>query len=334
MTDALIAPPRPRRRRHLAIATLLAVALAAGTAAGLLQPAAADEGPEIVLKSGDRKVIVSERPMGSSGVGTNGPSDPMDCADVPEIAVSCDVYRLKIDLESSEDALNFLTLRVDFETVVVPSISAVAVALVEIGAGDLDIGVWDISGEEPALMAVAGAGEPYKIPEIAAFEPEHPEYLVTIESTRAPILGYTLTAAFSNELFETPFEALDPALQDGSQSADPAPFDDSFDRPAPAALDPIDEGFAEVTPPPAFTGSELLAPAPVVADGDFAGFRSVIDDALAPPAIDAETAAAVLPKAKAPGTAVLLFWLLVVPLLLLAFVVAVLRRRRPTALQA
>jgi hypothetical protein len=325
---------RPRRRRTVVAGVLVMATFVAASVFTVLQPAGADQGAELVLKPGDKKVIVSDRPMGSTGIGSNGPASPMDCAEDPTIATACDVYPLKFELDTTEGALNFVSIRVDFETPTVPSLSLVAAANVPINAGDLDIGVWDISGEEPTRMAVAGAGEPYKVPEIAAFEATMSEYLLTIESTRAPLLGYTLTLTYSNELFDAPFEALDPALADRSGPGE-APTDLSGAQPPAAAADPIvDTGFADLTPPPAVSGGQLLAPAPVIADSDFTGFRSVIDDSLAPTEFEAETAAAVLPTPEDPGAAVLLFWLLVVPFLLLGFVVAVLRRRRPAALQA
>ncbi len=330
---------RPRRR-HLVVAGLLSSVLVVGTLFGVLRPAAADEGASISLKPGDRKVIVSTRPMGTTAVGENGPSKPSDCADEPDIALGCDVYKLHIDLDKSEGALNFLTLRLDFETPTTPSLSAVAVALRPINAGDLDIGVWDMTGAKPARVAVAGGGGAYDVPEIAAFEPLLSDYMITIESTRAPLLGYTFTLQFSNELFDEPFEALDPALADRSGGTNrPTDFSGQPVAAPPAApagsFDPGPSGsaFSDFNPP-APTSAALLAPAPVLGDSDFAGFRSVVDNSLAPAQLSAENAAAiVLPAAKDPGAPMLIFWLLVVPLILLAIFAAVMRRRRPTALQ-
>jgi hypothetical protein len=336
MTDPTPTPtPRtPRRRGRLAVVAALAASFLGASAFAALRPASADEGPEISLKAGDRKVIVTDRPMGSSALGENGPSQPSDCIDDPTIALVCDAYRLHVDLDPNAEALNFVTLRLDFDTPTAPALTAVAAGFTAINAGDLDIGVWDMSGEKPVLMAVAGAGEPYSVPEIAAFEPTMTDYMVTVESTRAPIVGYTLTASFSNELFSTPFEALDPSLTGPEDRSSVRPVDSSGDGTiAPAAPALPATSFDDLTPPPEYASAALAPVAPIAADSDFAGFRTAVDDSLAAPQISAASASVVIPKPKHPSASLLVFWLLIVPLLLLGFVAAALRRRRPTALQ-
>lgn len=334
MTDPTPTSRTSHRRGRTALIAAVAASFLGVSAFAALRPASADEGPEISLKAGDKKVIVSDRPLGTTGDGENGPAKPSDCIDDPIISLTCDAYRLHIDLDPNAEALNFVTLRLEYDTPTTPPLDAVAVGLKPLGAGDLDVGVWDISGPTPVLMAIAGAGSIYN-PEIGAFEPEMSDYMVTVESKQAPVVGYTLTASFSNELFSTPFEALDPSLNGPEDRSSVRPTDNSGDGQLGAAPAPASSfgAFDDITPAPAYAGAALAPVAPLVADSDFAGFRTAVDDSLAPPTLSASAASVVVPKPKNPSGMLLVFWLVLVPLLLIGFVAAALRRRRPTALQ-
>jgi hypothetical protein len=321
-------------QRPLVRALAIVVATVASMGAMALmtfEPAAANDGGVIRLSPGDTKTITVTRAMATSGEGAGGASVPDDCRNDPQISIVCDAYRLQLDLDTSPGALNFLRFELNWETQRTPPLAAAVLGLNPINNNDLDLRFYDISGPKPAAMTVDGAAAPYTVPEIAAFEARLPTYDFTIESTRGPVLnGYTLTIQFSNELFTSPFEALDPAA-DGSFTQ---PVDASGEQPGAPVTALPSAGFDSTAPSGGFNATSVVAPssAPVQADSDFTGFRGGVDDALSGNlAAFSSGAAAQQPLLRSPSWLLVLFWLVLAPLLLAAVAAWYLRRRRTAA---
>ena len=255
---------------------------------------------------------------------------PADCVgDVP----SCDVIRLKLNRDTSEGAVNFIRIELRWEGGAQPPDLALVVAGLGLGpVNDLDMYIYDAAGTRIEGTGGATAGDH----EVGAILADQDVYDLVINQFTGTTLEYELSIIFSNELFESPFEALDPSLRDSSAS------NGAVDR------------SGDVVPPPAASvapsvgPSELSSPAPVgslapitdavatvrdvEADSDFAGFRGTVDDQLAAPSPLQASRTSVLADAPAPGTALVLFWLVLAPTLIALAFFLYLRRRRPAAL--
>jgi hypothetical protein len=293
--------------------------------------ASADDGGSLSLKPGDSVVVEQTRPMGSSGIAV-ADHTPEACRDDPTAAQSCDVYRVHFEIDTNPDAFNFARFQADFDTPTTPGLPLVATGLVEINAGDIDLYLYDVTGPEPVAVDLPGATAAYMVPQIAAFEPKVKDYDLVVVSTRAPLLGYTLKVDFSNELFDAPFEALDPATLDRSGDR---PVDVSAPRES-SSSGSVDASVTFIDAPPVASDLPAVAAAPALqpvgTDTDFAGFRGAVDDSLAGAPLVQRAASAAVVRAKAPAAPMVVFWLLVAPLVLLGAFAVWMRRRRPSAL--
>ena len=314
---------RARLLSRMAFAAV-ATAVVTGLALGATLPAGAEDGGVIKLKSGEAKQVVSERVLVGNPpaqlAGPGAPASPEDCRGAdPAVEVSCDVYRLEIDLSDDPDALNFVRIELNWDTTRAPSLQAVAAGTFEYNAADLDAIIWDVSGEEPEPVTAGGAGELFIVPEIAGFEARSRVYDVAVWAGRAPVLGYTMTVSFSNETFSAPFEALDPAFADG--------FEQPGDFSSGSFIDATNDYDFNVAPAVAVPSLDP-PPAAVGTDGDFSGFGSSVDNQLT------GALATFRPNREVefefgdpPSALAVLFWMLIAPLVIAALIVLFLRRR-------
>lgn len=179
---------------------------------------------------------------------------------------------------------------------------------------DLDMYLWDnrqideqAGEEEPTYTEVSrsATGTPGEL--IRAFEPDLGEYNLTIVNWAGANLGYRLTAQMKIFAFTPPFESLAPEFFQGDDADDDefVPFDFSAEQPAaPAAR-------VESQPVPPTFGEVAIAP-----DRDFTNFgSSSFDEELAaPPAAPAFSPRLTAGSPPDVHPAVVLFWLLAVPL--------------------
>ena len=304
-------------------AGVVAFAVALGGVAAV--PAAAEgELAVIELSPGD----VFQQTFESINVNDGGQMHtPADCVgDAP----SCDVIRLKLNRDLSEGALNFVRIELRWEGGAQPPDLALVVAGLGLGpVNDLDMYVYDAAGTELETAGGATAGDH----EVAAITADQDVYDLVINQFTGATLEYELSITFSNELFESPFESLDPALRDRSGSS--GVVDRSGDPVPPAAVAPAPIAAPiEIAAAPTFD-----APAPGVAaavravepDTDFAGFRGSVDDNLAAQPVQASRASAVR-DADPPAPFLVLFWLVLAPTATAIAFALYLRRRRPAAL--
>ena len=300
-------------------------------------PASADDMGEVTIAPGQTVEIVSDKPqapLGTPAVSLIG--SPAQCS--LQYAATCDVYYLNPQRDLTEGAQNFIVAQLDWD----PGAQFPDLALVVAGLGlgystDYQLYLWEEGATEGTWERRADvSGGAY--PQILGFLAEKDRYALVVQLASGPSLGYELTLKMSNELFESPFESLDPALRDRGGFA--APVDRSSEAPA-ASVDPVTSAPSPSFSPVVSSGAaDLTAPLPapasireVAPDTDFAGFRGSVDDQL-----DGGLAAAQpvsspsLPDADPPATFMVLFWLLLVPVALALLLFAAMRRRRPAAL--
>jgi hypothetical protein len=324
-------------RRFRPIASVLAVA-AVLSAAVVAVPgtAGADEQDPVHLSAGQKFEYTSTRPTVGSGAGVSLIFTPDQCSAPPHSA-TCDVFPLQLERDTREEATNFVLMQLSWDGGATFPDLVLAVAGLGLGTStDYNLYVWekDESGKWARRGDLSGG---FSDPEMLGFLATKDEYAITVQNSQGPSLGYDLSIAFSNEIFESPFESLDPALRDpgGGGAGFTAPTDRSDEGPAPAADVIVVEEPAALDLPADAVSTDLASPAlaPVAADTDFAGFRGSVDDALEGEVATFQRAVATTPpRPDPPSAAVLLFWLLALPMVLLLVIAAWFRRRRPAAL--
>jgi hypothetical protein len=237
---------------------------------------------------------------------------PNDCRSDPKSDVLCDVYRLKLNRSKVKGAVNFVVIELQWPATLLPDIATPAAGL---GLGyfpDLDMIVWDTPDHHLERGQAGGQGDGY--PERVGFVATQDEYDLVIQAGKGAVTTYTLSAFMTDELFDKPFELLDPLTgqlisQDPSQGQVPL-------RPSDSPAD---------VPP--------LALAPIDVDDQIAGIglgtteQFDRDEAMR---LGQEALRNVSLNSKAPSAAVLILVMGVVPLLLLGGAVIVMRRRHST----
>ena len=321
-------------RLGLAMTALLALL---GVAAATM-PVSAESRPAIKLQPGQSKTTQVQGPKASASQGALI-INPTGCASA-QSARECDVHPLVLERDPSEDALNFVIVKLAWDGgATIPPLSAVAAGLTFGDAIQYDMYLFH-KDDKGAFVRVTEFDTGLANPEIEGFTPIFDEYFLTVQITQGASLGYELTVELSSERFDSPFEILDPAFAGGGGGGGgggTAPSDFSGDEPGemmPFEDTPAAGGdFGFDAPLAPFDPSITPNLAPVEADADFRGFGGGIDNGLVgdlatftPPADVAPVAAA------APGAASLLFWLLLVPLGFAGLMFVALRRRRPPAL--
>lgn len=319
--------------RRIVVAVLagwVAVCAAVGTI-----PAGADDRGAVRLSSGDEYTYSSARPMAMTSAAY---LDPIACTEEPD-AASCDAYFVDLALDPSEDATNFLLLQLSWDGgYSPPPLFAVATGLSFGDVNDYAISVWerDEEGDYARLSDVTGG---LANPENIGLITTKDHYAVTVQVVKGASLGYEFSMKFSNEIFAAPFESLDPALRDPGGFAAPVDRSDAPD----ASVAPVVPDAVAVSPSvvsePVATDLAASLPAPatlreVAPDLDFAGFRGSVDDRLEGDlaGVQHTSSASTLADADPPATALVFFWLLLVPVGLALVLFAAMRRRRPVAL--
>jgi hypothetical protein len=232
---------------------------------------------------------------------------PDSCRNDPTQDTVCDVYRIKLNRNLAKGAVNFVVITLDWDPVVTPDLALVAAGLGGEQSPNLDMYVWD-----SATHIVEGTGgNLFLLPERAGFVAAQDEFDLTVQSKRGVATTYSLSMFMTDELFDRPFELLDPIT---GQPIGTAPVDDG------SAFDGIVPG-GPVVP--------QLALAPIDSDSQIAGIglgttEQFNADALAlGRSALRETAA----TSKPPGGVVLFLTLGLLPLVLVGASVFVLRRR-------
>jgi hypothetical protein len=234
---------------------------------------------------------------------------PDDCRNNPAFDGICDVYRIKLNRNKTKDALNFVVIELSWQATALPDLALVAAGL---GLGyfpDLDMFIWDRPDHAMAREAVGGQGDGY--PERIGLRATQDEYDLVIQSGKGAVTGYTLSAFMTDEVFDKPFELLDPIT---GQPITKQP-DGTF------APTPLPDGSGAVP------GLDL---APIDVDDQIAGIglgtteQFDREEALR---LGQQALRNVSVNSDPPSTAVLVLALAVLPLAVLAGAVALMRRR-------
>lgn len=305
------------------VAVFVTVLLAAALAWVVGRPAQARTQPTATVAEGaDLKVaypsIPANFPLTEAAVPT-----PSGCTSEGPFAAMCDVIPLVVEVPPGvQEGDDFtLELQVAWED---PS-----------QGNDLDIYFWDDrqiarrNDPQAETYTELGKSDTQENPErITIFRPELGRYHLTVVNFLGANVGYELTARVVRQRFENPFEAVAPPPTPPAEA--PPTEAPPLETPAePAPAPPPDAGAGGTAPP-------SLDPAPVAPDQDFAGFGpSALGDQLTapqpPPRLPARLVAAG-PPAPVPA-AVLLFWLVVVPLVLVAGGVLLVKKRSRMAIR-
>lgn len=235
---------------------------------------------------------------------------PEECRTDPSRDALCDVYRIKLNRTKAKDALNFVVLTLDWKPVVVPGLVVAVAGVPSAPLPDLDVFVYD--SPDSHLEGIGGDSID-GVPERIGWTATQDEYDLVVQSAQGAGTGYKIGAYMTDELFDSPFELLDPITgQPLTQAPDGTivPIDSSGDG-------------SPVVPP--------LALAPIGVDGDIAGIGLGTTERFdAAEAVRLGRAALRNTSAttRSPSSLILLLTLVVAPALLLGASVAVLRRRR------
>jgi hypothetical protein len=234
---------------------------------------------------------------------------PDDCRNNPAYTGLCDVYRVKLNRNRAKGALNFVVIELDWNATTLPDLALVAAGLGLGSVPDLDIFVWDAPDHEVGRDAVGGQGQ--SIPERAGFTATQDEYDIVIQSDVGPSSSYKLTAYMTDELFNKPFEILDPVTG------------------LPVGTTPADDGnaFAGIIP----DGSGTVPPlalAPIDSDSQIAGIGLGTTEQFGSDLqLGGQALRATATTATPPSGLVLVLALLLLPLAVLGGGVFALRRR-------
>lgn len=332
-----------RRVVSVLLGLLLVAAVCVGTSASPARAQEADPNapipldksikPDYVLNPGQSVTIVNTTPL----IGHFLTGDPQTCrGDIalgPYAAIealdplACRVYRIKLNLDKSKEADNVVFIRADFDQIQLPSPNAVAAGLNPTPLNGIDVNVWNFQDHylgqnyEPPILFPSATGDindpptgasSFNAPEIGAFAARQDLYDITVFADLGVNQGFKLKLTYSNEIFEKPFEALDPTNT-------LAPLDDLSED----TTTGFDTGI--VTPP-----DGGLAELPVDTDSDIAGVGSGVSEQFDPSALIALDQATrnIAATAKEPSGLALVLGLVAAPAVLVAGFAFFLRRRR------
>ena len=240
--------------------------------------------------------------------------------------LSCKVYRLKLDLDNNPEADNVVFIRAEFQQVRIPTpdLGVIAPNLTPING--IDVYVYNFNdhylgqGHGGSLLFPGDEGDPYDLPtgassfnepEIGSFKATQPEYDIVVGADPGINTGFTLKLTYSNELFDAPFEALDPTdtLEPLDKSDTTTDFENGITTP------PVEEGLAEL---------------PVSTDQDIAGVGLGVSEQFDPAALENLDRATrnISATQKPPSGLALVLGLVVFPTFIIIIVGLTLRRRR------
>lgn len=234
---------------------------------------------------------------------------PDSCRNDPTQDLVCDAYRIKLNRNTAKGAVNFVVITLDWDPVETPDLDLVALGLGGEQVPNLDMYIFDT-----ASHALEGTGgNLFLLPERAGFVATQDEYDLTVQSKRGAGSSYTLSMFMTDEIFDKPFELLDPIT--GQPISEPIADDKG------GFVSPVD---GTVVPP--------LALAPVDPDEQIAGIglgtTEQFEDALQ---IGRAALRPTSANSEPPSAWVLVMAMGIIPLLLLTSGVVLLRRRHHVA---
>ncbi len=238
---------------------------------------------------------------------------PGDCRTAPEYDVQCDVYRFKVNRSKEKGAVNYVVLSLEWDAVTVPALSTPAIGTVSQFLPNMDFYVFDTDDHH---LPTTGGGTSLRLPERMGFVATQDEYDLVIQVFEGASTGYKLTAFMTDELFDKPFELLDPVT--GAPVAPGVDPDTGF-------FNPWKAGDSEMPP---------LGLAPIDVDSQIAGIGLGATEQF-----DSQEAIRLGGQAlrntstthEPPSTLILLLALVLAPAVLLGGGVAVVRRRNHVA---
>lgn len=169
---------------------------------------------------------------------------PDGCRSQAEYDYVCDVYRIKLNRNPAKGALNFVVVTLDWTpTATAPGLDAVATATVERPVPDLNMYVYD--APQHSLTGIGGTHVD-AVPERVGWTATQDEYDLVIQSSAGMGLQYKLTAFLTDEIFDKPFELVDPItgetlIQQPDGSLAPATPTNVPVTIPPLALAPVDD---------------------------------------------------------------------------------------------
>ncbi|MEY2470060.1 MAG: hypothetical protein QOF21_2758 [Actinomycetota bacterium] len=146
-------------------------------------------------------------------VGDQNTYTPSQCRDKVVAGLTCDVYRIKLNLSHARGAENFFLAHVYYDAtelpqVVVPSLNGPSTGASFTGIPGIDMYLYDAQGVMLPTQIVGG--ENLNSPERVAWHPDQSEYDVVVQANVGLVTRYTLALSLSDELFGKPFEFVDP----------------------------------------------------------------------------------------------------------------------------
>ena len=294
--------------------------------------------PDATLNVGDTVTLSYSKPLvfDTEAVSTRTPSG---CRTDPTLSVSCKAFRIAVNIDKNPLADNVIYFTADFVQAPLPPLALAVTALTLAPLNGINVYVYDwddhymgqnapgggvtgVSAVDEALGPVFGdpnAGDPNDIdpggatfdePERGGFSVKQKIYDIVIDATQGVNQGFSLKLHYSNEIFKTPFELLDPV-----------PFD-------------INNPFANADTPIDFPGSgafntPALPDATVLPDTDLGSIGSGIDQQFNTQVLTAiGRTRPISANAKPPSGLALIASLIAFPIAIGAGGVLVMRRRR------
>jgi hypothetical protein len=269
--------------------------------------------PDLLLRPGDPPIVKTvNSPMvgytGQPGFYALVKQEPDACRTDPTKDILCDVYRIKLDRNRSPEATNFVLMSIDFASTKTPDLPVGVAGVSGLQNPNIDMFVWDSADHVMERGQVGGESD--AAPERVAFTATQDEYDIVVQIANGANTTYSLSAFMSDEIFDKPFELLDPITGQ-------------------PVTTPIPDGSGGFVSPVDGTAIPPLALAPIDADDQIAGIglgateQFDSEQALRLGQSLRRTAAVSDP----PSSAVLMLALVVAPFVLFAAGVVLMRRR-------
>lgn len=269
--------------------------------------------PDITLSPGGDPQYIEYK---STLVGMNRNETPDSCRTHPVFNHTCDALRLKLNLDPTPGADNFVILELSWAHVQLPNAAVVVTAVKGGVTPDLDLVVYKTPTS--SLSSLMSGGQINDSPERVAFPATQSEYDLVIKCDTGMVQSYGIRA-YMADTAGAPFELLDDVFERTEDTTAPSEFQEDFVPPA----ESIDFGSAvsELAPLPAAT---------VLPDRQFAGTGFRITENFGNSTIDFGRSRTrdVVAVGKPPSGITLVVALLLVPVALAAAGTLWLRRRR------
>jgi hypothetical protein len=131
---------------------------------------------------------------------------PEGCRTDPTSEPFCDVYRIKLNRSKAKGAINYVVISLEWTSVETPDLQT---PLLGLGFGpvpNMDMYVYD----QPQHSLDGAGGTTLTMPERVGFVATQDEYDLVVQVFSGATTGYKITAFMTDELFDKPFELLDP----------------------------------------------------------------------------------------------------------------------------